>query len=208
MAWMISSNAFCLTGKYVLSMTVNSPSNSLRRRLVALPNGPNLVVDVIDARDTLLGDPLERGPDAAVWNNITKQYEGGIAFERTGNAHPVGQSRAYTLGLSYEQPTQLLAPSVGNKGSPEVTTNPGLDMRRKATRVCTFVHVRSAVLIPLQAGIALAVAACAYLPAPHRAHLKTQADLVNAPRLGTIDNDSFFNVQANISHALDGDDST
>ncbi|KAI0310453.1 hypothetical protein OF83DRAFT_1178532 [Amylostereum chailletii] len=102
-----------------------------------------------------------------------KVYQGGTAFERSGHAYPVADSmRAYGIATSFERTTQLISPAKGNKVSPGNENLRGLDMRRDV----------------LQCGMSVRVTASRYLPKEFRTHMRLNADLVNAPSIGTGDN--------------------
>ncbi|KAI0057139.1 hypothetical protein BV25DRAFT_1920359, partial [Artomyces pyxidatus] len=155
-------------------------------RLVACPNGAELFDNFTAMRDEVLGDPATRTLDRAEWSEEEGRFVGGTAFERAGNAHPVKTSRAYTIGLSYEKPTQLIAPSAGNKGSPVVNPSEGLAMRSRI----------------MKSAMELATLATSFLPATHCERMDMQADLVNSPRVGCDNNTSFSTAQLNISPAV------
>ncbi|KAI0060625.1 hypothetical protein BV25DRAFT_1917696 [Artomyces pyxidatus] len=155
-------------------------------RLVACRNGEELFNNFTAMRDEVLGDHADRTTDRAEWNNELGRFVGGTAFERAGNAHPVKTSRAYTIGVSYEKPTQLIAPSAGNKGSRLGDPSAGLAMRSRI----------------MKAAMELATHATAFLPSAHCERMDMQADLVNAPRVGCDDNTSFSTAQLNISPAV------
>lgn len=111
---------------------------TIRSLLEATPGGVERVAALERTRHEVLGPWKKRDASAARWDKDLNAYVGGTAFERTGNAHPVKGSRAYNLGLSYEKPTQILAPAVGNKGSRTTEWGEGLRMRSEMVKVaCT-----------------------------------------------------------------------
>ncbi|KAI0043096.1 hypothetical protein FA95DRAFT_1609674 [Auriscalpium vulgare] len=151
-----------------------------------LPNGDVLCENMNIARQRVLGPAADRTLAKSATNADTGRREGGTAFERSSNAHPLRGARAYNLGLGYEQPTQLLAPSAGNKGSPELGWTDGLGMRAQMQK----------------AAMELATAGYSFLPAAHCAAMRTQAELVNAPSMGVQENKYFFNSQLNVSPSV------
>ncbi|KAI0039292.1 hypothetical protein FA95DRAFT_1612685 [Auriscalpium vulgare] len=158
--------------------------------LRALPNGDRIVEQLDAARQRILGPKNQRTLSKSVLNSETGTYTGGTAFERSGNAHPVRGARAYNLGIGYEIPTQLMAPSAGNKGSPEQGYSEGLSMRKEIQ----------------SAAIELASAGTTYLGKAYCEMMAMQAELVNAPRIGTYRNTCFGNTQLNVSPAVADDD--
>lgn len=179
-----------------------------RQELVSFGDGQRRVDNFVDTRDHMLGPQSTRGPARPSLNRGTGQLEGGTAFERSGNAHPVASSRAYTIGLSYEKPTQLLAPAVGNKGSPSVEDGGGLRLRNEVmkVRLHLFLYTSPHSTNLNQAAMDLALHGCHVLPQEYRDRMEEQASLVNAPRMGTDDNACFFTAQVNLSNAVSADD--
>ncbi|KAI0054200.1 hypothetical protein BV25DRAFT_1922948 [Artomyces pyxidatus] len=159
-------------------------------QLVEFGDGRELVGNFRASRDGMLGPSNARGRERPSMNAETGQLEGGTAFERSGNAHPVQNSRAYTIGLSYEKPTQILAPAVGNKSSPRLPLNSGLRMRQNV----------------MKSSMGLAMHGCEWLPQEYRDRMEEQAELVNAPNLGIDRNPCFFTAQVNLSPAVSAAD--
>ena len=90
----------------------------------------------------ILGPRQQRGPTAPRKVKISRghTYFGGTAFERSGNADPVGGGRAYSVGLSFEKQNALLAPSAAGKKSTGNADVVGLRMRATAVKV-SIVHL-------------------------------------------------------------------
>ncbi|KAI0315189.1 hypothetical protein OF83DRAFT_1174049 [Amylostereum chailletii] len=140
----------------------------------------------------MLGEENERGPSIPLEYYIAepgikgKVRRGGTAFERSGHAHPVAEgTRTYGIAMSYERTTKLISPAKGNKVSAANEDLRGLRMRRD--------H-----------GVSVGVAASRYLPEEFRTHMRLQAELVNAPSIGTSGNVFWSNAQVNLSHADHG----
>ncbi|KZV59245.1 hypothetical protein PENSPDRAFT_672483, partial [Peniophora sp. CONT] len=140
------------------------------------------ITDLREARDDILGPRDERGP------NVPRQGSGGTAFERSGYADPVEDgARAYSI-LTSEQKVRgrTVGPGVSCKVRPQDRQAAGPTMRLKA----------------LKAAVNAGVAAAKYLPVRYQEALKTQAELVNAPRFGSDDNYLFSSVQVNIARPV------
>ncbi|KZV59238.1 hypothetical protein PENSPDRAFT_672487, partial [Peniophora sp. CONT] len=140
------------------------------------------ITDLREARDDILGPRNERGP------NVPRRGTGGTAFERSGYADPVEDgARAYSI-LTSEQKVRgrTVGPGVSCKVRPQDRQAAGPTMRLKA----------------LKAAVNAGVAAAKYLPVRYQEALKTQAELVNAPRFGSDDNYLFSSVQVNIARPV------
>ncbi|KAI0309156.1 hypothetical protein OF83DRAFT_1089262 [Amylostereum chailletii] len=153
-----------------------------------------LVDDLEDIRDDILGPEDERGPsfpdDFELKGSKRTVKRGGTVFKRSGHAHPVHSGTwCYRIGTSYEQATSIILPARANKSSPGNEDLRGLQM-------CQDI---------LKYGVRVGMAATRYLPEEIRAHMALQADLVNVPSIGTSDNVFWGNAQVNLSHADDGD---
>ena len=75
-------------------------------------------------------------------------------------------------------------------------------MRAAALKVSNMLCLLSSSYTLLQAAVEAGVAAARYLPLRYQDALKTQADLVNAPRFGSDDNYLFSSVQVNIARPV------
>lgn len=71
-----------------------------------------------------------------------------------------------------------------------------------APLVVQVVVLLSEYLLLLQAAVEAGVAAAKYLPVRYQEALKTQAELVNAPRFGSDDNYLYSSVQVNIARPV------
>lgn len=96
-------------------------------------------------RESLLGPQEDIVPDDPL---------NGTAFERAGHCKGIGgNTRAYNLGISLEQATQLSAPAAQGKGRVGDLAQ-GVKLRQGAIRVCCcffptifFILVRSNILV-------------------------------------------------------------
>ncbi|VDB96828.1 unnamed protein product [Peniophora sp. CBMAI 1063] len=138
--------------------------------------------DLREARDELLGPVCDMGAD------VPKDGRGGTAWERSGFANPVEKgARAYPILSTVQK-------GAGN------TVGPGQFMKvSPANRDCDGVRMRSKAL---KAVVNASVAASKYLPLQYQRAFKQQADLVNAPRFVSDDNDHFSSVQVNLARPV------
>ena len=171
------------------------------------------------ARDHILGERGLRGPVPPV-NGV-----GGTAFERSGYADPVQKgARAYGI-LTSEQKwrDRIVGPAKAYKVD-AITSNRTQSLKRKqvreddrgtfgpgvrveALRVRShFVDINCAPIdncrIVTQAAVNAGIAASKYLPLAYQRALKTQAELVNAPRFGSDENYLFSSVQVNLARPV------
>ncbi|KAI0039942.1 hypothetical protein FA95DRAFT_1612179 [Auriscalpium vulgare] len=161
-----------------------------RDHILMLEGGQEAISNYVAGRDTVLGTRETRHLGKAHFTN--GRWSGGTAFERTGQAHPVQNSRAFGLAHSYEQPTQLFSPNAGNKMSRAAGLTQGHIMRGEV----------------IKESIALGLLGGQHLPVSHCERMAMQSDLVNAPRIGSSNNTMFFNVQLNIASAVKRSDAS
>lgn len=68
--------------------------------------------ELVQARDTILGQPEEMTPDRP--QKVDGELKGGIYFERLGQ-EGVKDTRCYSLSLTHQSPRGIVGPTAGGK---------------------------------------------------------------------------------------------
>ncbi|THH11569.1 hypothetical protein EW146_g7993 [Bondarzewia mesenterica] len=145
-----------------------------------------VIADIERVRGQLLGPEDEMSGDKPVKKN--GQLVGGTAFERADAGLGIHEARAYSIGCSLENPTQLIAPPAAAKMRGVDVDNPTLagEMRQELMEVLCR----------------MAIDGVDGLPSEFAERMKMQVDLINVPTIGPPDNFYWNNLQLNLANAV------
>ncbi|KAG6848987.1 hypothetical protein H0H93_012214 [Arthromyces matolae] len=146
-----------------------------------LPNDP-LVPQIMALNQDILGPAHLRTPNAP--QKVGQEFLGGTKFERSGVEPVKPGTRCYTLGPTHQHPRNLTSPTSAGKVESDGTISDDVKLRQK--------------IIKTVAGAATKVMN-KVMPTKLQDQFQHHAEIMNAPRLGNIDNVYFSAMQMNIA---------